>query len=286
MEPSPDPTVFYATLAGSTAAMIGLTGGLLVARVLALRDELIGMRVDLKAEFDGLDAAVRAERRHATAVGHSAAEMVALARRGGGEDPIGVGSEVVVAALTDRIDAPPAQWLGLAGGLPLAFVKDLEGLVADTDAYVASLPVSSEDLLERLREPEQWAAPPAAWLTVEDAGPAIVSFDYWSLVKERRSAMRDRWYDVRGRSDALAGPYGNFRSRLIPQRFYFLICVLGALLIADIFVPMFFLPFDDAGVRVALLGAFVALSVALVGYFAFEIRTLRTAADLTRQSVP
>lgn len=286
MEPSADPNVFYATLAGSTAAMIGLTGGLLVARVLALRDELIGMRVDLKAQFDELSEAVSSERRHATAVARSAAELVALARRAGEGERFGVPSDVLVAALTGRVGDPPAEWLGLEAGLPLAFVEDLEGLIADTEAYVDSLPASSQALLEHLREPRRWAAPPATWLVEEDAGPAIVSFDYESLVRERRSAMRDRWRDLRGRSETLAGPYETFRSRLIPPRFYFLVFVLGALLVADIIVPMFFLPFDEAGVRIALLGTFVALSVGLVGYFAFEIRTLRSAADLTRHSVP
>jgi hypothetical protein len=281
-----DPNWFYSTLAASTAAMIGLTGGLLVTRVLALRDELIGVRLDLKTDFDRLAAAVELERQYAGIAARSARTLASVGECAGSEDSFNVGSDTVVAALTSRVGVPPAEWLGLETPVPLSFLNELRDLLTDIESYLKAIPASPTELLKHLSSPARWTSEPAPWLTQTDAAPAIVSFDYETLVRERRSAMRARWADLRQRSDALARPYNTFQARLIPRRFYFLVFVLGSLLASDIIVPMFFLSYNSPSVRIAVLAAFIPLSAALVGYFAFEIRTLRGAADLTRASVP
>jgi hypothetical protein len=266
--------------------MIGLTGGLLVTRVLALRDELIGIRLNLKSDFDQLATDVALERQNAAVVANSARVLVSIGERADSVGSFDVGSDTVAAALTSRVGGPPAEWLGLEAGLPVSFVDDLRELLSDTESYINAIPASPTELLKHLCSPDRWTSPSTPWLVQGEVAPAIVSFDYESLVRERRSAMRARWTDLRQRSNELANPYNTFRARLIPRRFYFLVFVLGSLLVGDIIAPMFFLSYNSPGVRTAVLAAFLPLSAALVGYFAFEIRTLRSAADLTRPSVP
>jgi hypothetical protein len=266
--------------------MVGLTGALLVTRVLALRDELLGVRLGLKREFDQLAADVARERQHSEVVITSARRLILLAERPDDEGFFRVGANVLVAALTTHFMEPPAEWLGLTTRLPVQYVDEFRALDADTQAYLADLPNSPASLLQCLRSNASWT-PGTSWLGQGLADtPPIISFDFVSLAHERRSVMRTRWQEFRTRCEPIVTDYDLFRSRMIPGRFYFLVSILAALLVADVIVPMFYLSYGTPDVHVILLGTFVPLCLALVGYFAFEIRRLRAAVDLTRHTVP
>ena len=72
----------------------------------------------------------------------------------------------------------------------------------------------------------------------------------------------------------------NFRARLVPSTIFWLLGILSALLAVGVIVPMFFLTARDDSSRCLLLIGFIVLTVALVTFFAIEIRRLRRADRL------
>jgi hypothetical protein len=58
------------------------------------------------------------------------------------------------------------------------------------------------------------------------------------------------------------------------------------MLAIGVIAPLFYLSYGDRTARVVLLAGFILLATILVGYFGFELVKLRSAADLTRDTMP
>jgi hypothetical protein len=282
-----DPNWFYSTLAQSTAALVGLAGGLLVTRVLALRNELASARLDIKGEFDNLVALIAEERRGADLVLTSARRLVTLSESAGDMRDFSVSAGTVLVLFAPTPGTPPAQWQGYSGKFPCAKMVEVRALVKDAAEYLHELPATDRAVLDRIEGPETLQPEQSAWLAQPaNAVSTIVPFDYLSLLAHRRDAIRARWGDLVVQLGALGKQHAVFCSRLIPRRFYVLIALLALLLAGGLITPLFYLSYGSTTVRTILLAVFTPLSVMLVGYFAVEVRRLRAAADLTRDTLP
>lgn len=102
-------------------------------------------------------------------------------------------------------------------------------------------------------------------------------------MEHQRDFARRNFRDLSRKSELLAGRISAFRSRLVPATFYWLLGILGGLLVAGVIAPLFFLSAEDGLSKPLLIGLFIPLSVSFLAYTSYELLKLRGAVRLDRE---
>jgi len=109
--------------------------------------------------------------------------------------------------------------------------------------------------------------------------------NFWSGIRMQKDYAIWKWQEVAREYDRLAFELKTFRERLVPGSIYFLILVLFGLVGAGVVAPMAFLSAHAGFSKWVLFAISAPLVVAFVGYLAYEVRRLRQAADLARDTI-
>jgi hypothetical protein len=291
---APDPNWFYSTLAQSTAALVGLTGGFLVSRLLDRQRDVAEARPEIVRQYRVVVDSFARQSAHSANVVASLEQVSALIadqedRGWTAFDPIERDRqrrrELKLMSTDDRFWGSTSNTIGKGTAEDVADLRTLIPLVADyRDAFARWGEVELADALRRRRG----IRPPkgAEWLD-EEPDYSVERHDprsYWATVRyeARRTWMQSQWRAEVGLYESVRPAYERFRAQLVPRRVYVLIGVLGGLIFAGVFVPLFFLSARDDSWREILIAGFGVLASGLVVYLLFEVRGLRSASDLTR----
>jgi hypothetical protein len=279
-----DPNWFYSTLAQSTAAVVGLAGGFLFTWLLSRRGEviverqayvkwlnrIIGQLEDLKHRTDTVrletEEVLRKIRdQRAAGVSHDRLEIPQFELLSHGRYPVPHPSVEDIKAL-DQL--PPLY-------------EQLRGAIANDRGDLARNLLSAKPLEPRgapvYREVEIRHDP------FEKTG--IGPENFWSGARAQKDHAIWRWQEIAREYDRLAFALKNFRESLVPGSIYFLILILFGLVSAGVVAPMAFLSAHAGPSKWVLFAISAPLVVGFVGYLAYEVRRLRHAADLSRDSI-
>jgi hypothetical protein len=279
-----DPNWFYSTLAQSTAAVVGLAGGFLFTWLLSRRGEVI---VERRTYIDWLNRII--------------GQLEDLKRR---TDTVRLQTEDVLRKIRDqqaagvshdRLAIPQFELLShSAYTVPHPSVEDLTALEQLLPLYEQLQGATANDrgdlarALLSARPLEPRGAP--AYREVEirhnpfdktGIGPE----NFWSGIRMQKDHAIWRWQEIAREYDRLAFALKNFRERLVPGSIYFLILILFGLVAAGVVAPMAFLSAHAGPSKWLLFAISAPLVVAFVGYLAYEVRRLRHAADLSRDTI-
>jgi hypothetical protein len=111
-----------------------------------------------------------------------------------------------------------------------------------------------------------------------------VPFERW-IDLERQGAFAEAiWDEIRTLVNRLARDLDGFRSRLVPRTMLALLGALTGLLLVGAVVPMAYLEARGGSSKIYLLLAFAVFSLAVVGVLAYEMLSIRRAAELDRET--
>jgi hypothetical protein len=277
LAPSPDPNWFYSTLAQSTAAIVGLAGGFLVARLIALRERVGEERERLVSKFENLIAQARKEASRYDGLANAIEEELRdsddwLQQQ---EDR---GYVEIPSHAKYGVRPPSPEELERLGELP-ALLREAADSWNELDrAVIARSIVKNRPLTSRTE-----------WLPGLTMPPAFTNYPtapdtYWMAVVQQRDWLRWRWTDYVRFYDEVRASTQAFRARMIPGSIYVLLGILGLLMIAGVIAPMLYLSARGGSSKSLLLVGFIPLALAFVGYLVFEVIRLRQAADMSRST--
>lgn len=293
---SADPNWFYSTLAQSTAAIVGLAGAFLVQRILAQRSDIAQDRRDLRANAQGFLTRAIGDKQRATDAASALNLGVAKAEKAikTGE-PFRLSVDEIFSLTHSRgytagTENRLVPFMDPQAALPL--LLDARDAVQGLEA---AIPTTLAELGPMLVRRDGLEAPNAAWLD-EPIGMAldigIEPANFWDWIPRQRDVARQIWQGLdgpRGTSDVgtargLAERLTVLRERLIPASFWALWWTLLGLLVVGLIAPLTYLSARSGASKIVLLLAFSALSVTFLGFIAYELRRLRQAEDLARET--
>lgn len=281
-----DPNWFYSTLAQSTAAIVGLAGGFLVQRLFVQRSEIAVAREPVRRLCRNVMGNVLSLRQNVDEViGGMEAAVAQLDERGGDAVPAFTSHELWTLNHSRSYAHPgtgETTW-------PQPSEDDLQALrsaLSDLRALRAALPSSFEEFLAMLVMSQELEPRGAAWLMDKaEPFPELDFFeDFWQFVARQRDMAKMRWQEALGSSREAGSAVAEFRSRLVPRSFYWLVGILAGLLAAGVISPLFFLSSKDGASKPVLLTAFIPLSLAFIVFAVYELSRIRAAGDLTREA--
>jgi hypothetical protein len=272
----PDTNWFYSTVAQSTAAIVGLAGGFLAARLVSHRGLIASERTLPRNQFLGLQNAI--SEYHARA------------------DAFLNGLRAIIQEGDTQIEA------GTIGTVPLPLTEI--GSLRDSYTSPGNPPIT-EGQLEQLKEAEAVAERFAASLSVIDDSKKLartllerrlpipeefdtrgaiptVAADWWAELEVQAAYAGLMWWDIRVRFADVSELLESLRSQLVPRSMLVLLCLLAALLVVGAVVPMGYLSAQGGSSKTYLLAAFGVLSVGVVVVLAYEMMRIRLAAELDR----
>jgi hypothetical protein len=282
-----DPNWFYSTLAQSTAALVGLAGAFLLQRLLSQRQEVAITRRSIREEclllrrhmqeeaevargpLDGLETAIRDADREPPECDVISVPMLNITVFGSD----GTSSGQVGLPEFDRSDG--LRILGEALESLNAYVEALEA---------ATFERMVEDLRQhgRLRRPDRdWLEDGKRDLAVQIAEPRPT---IWARLETQHRNVTFRWKQFSRQSEEIGDRLGRLRTRFVPQSFYMLFVVLLLMLGAGVVAPLVFLSAQAGPSKWILFALFTPLSVAFVGFFGWELRSLRRADRLLKEA--
>lgn len=267
-----DTNWFYSTLAQSTAALVGLSGGFAVSQLLARRPELAAERSALLESFTDLRRTWEESAEVAEATARSAREAA-------------------------KTDGPVPTLCALHGrasfGRPITpeireSLGSVDDLAQDMAAYYRS---TIEDLSEALSSQNHVAEgasqvelPP--WLANgplrRHAGPQLLlpEEEFLDGLGSQEAFAR---YSLQLADDqrlSFEARLHAFRRRVLPRTLVAFVAVLFAFLMLGLVWPLTFLSASPGPSKPVMLGAFSILSAVVVGLLAYEVRVLRSLALL------
>jgi hypothetical protein len=277
-----DPNWFYSTAAQATAAIVGLAGGFLAARLVSHRSEIADQRQPLRATFLGLMSTASTYRNYVNDyVGNLRVLLKQLeeqrARGVLGQEPLSLAN--IAGTLggifrgpqsspgTQVISEGEAEKLNELGKVAVAFQESLNA--TEPKPFAEALKVG------RLPIPERFAT--------EGAVPAAPT-DWWAELELQEAYAGSVWYQLSLTFDPLAKDLAAFRSRLVPWTMGAMLGLLGALLICGAVIPMAYLTAHGGSSKTLLLLAFATLSLSVVVVLAIEMTRIRAAAQLDRET--
>lgn len=280
-----DPNWFYSTLAQSTAAIVGLGAAFLVQRMLQQRNEVATPRFDLQHNLQSEFEKVASARRAMYQVANS---LAAAADEGRVRQQAGFNDYRV----THDTHAYrwPAGVLGVGNGIPVDL--DFRYIAIFSDAAKAAndfrnaLPADFTAYVRMLEKEGSLVAGRAEWLYKAPA-PIPESTAPYPLLDDaahQRDHLRHYWREIYKGSEERGSQLRRFRARLVPESFRWLLRIMVALLIVGTILPMLYLSARSEGSRILLLLPFAALALAFFWFIGAEMRQLRKAGDLTRDT--
>jgi hypothetical protein len=278
-----DTNWFYSTLAQSTAAIVGLMGGFLAQQLLAQRREIADRRAAVR---DGaiafLNGSLIPRRIALQGVADSMSEYISRIDK---EVDVHSPPNASFSVMGANPQPPVFGTQGLGRGPTLPDFRDrLEESRQAAEAFRDALPNDLDTLAESLRTRGGLPALPEGNKWLEDLPWADQTKpnapDPIAWLPFAKDVARERWQELEGAASDLALQLTNLRALLVPPSIYALLGILSLLLTAGVIVPMFFLTARDDSSRCWLLAGFIVLSLALLVFFANEVRRLRRADRL------
>jgi hypothetical protein len=280
---APDPNWFYSTLAQSTAAIVGLGGGFLVQRLLQQRNEIAEPRAQLRADLLSSYADISAVRQQAVTVRDSLAGAIEEASRYDRGQFNAFQIRGAVYAFHPRLGTSGQS--GLVGTIEFTDLPQFEEARTAAGTLAEALPAEFEDYLDTVTAGGLSAPTDAAWMDEPAAAaPPDTLTDVRHLLPYQRDLARHRWSEAKAIVGRDVPSVTGFRDRLAPRRFYWLLAVIGALLLAGVIVPLLYLTARGGGSKTLLTVPFVILSAAFFAFIGDELRRLRSAGDLKTES--
>ncbi|MDX6582997.1 MAG: hypothetical protein QOI10_2181 [Solirubrobacterales bacterium] len=284
-----DPNWFYSTLAQSTAAIVGLTGGFLAQQLLAQRREVAQLRQPVRDRASQhYTSMVESMRNAADTVAGSLTEIVSrvreTAKEHGSGSPTEIPAEVLAATLTPPPQGPMHATGGLQERLSAADIPALERGIEIAKSVRDSLPADFSVYAEKLRldgsigERPETIRSVEPWTQGTKRPQAQAGFQLWLGLQADVAA--ELWDRADGEMKPIVEHLNSFRARLIPKSFYWLLSILALLLAAGVVAPLFYLSAREGGSRTGFMVAFIPLAFALLGFFAWELTRLRRADRL------
>jgi hypothetical protein len=276
-----DPNWFYSTLAQSTAAIVGLAGGFIAARLTTHRAEIAQTREPLKGEFDMIAA------RAAGYLGTIDSMRQQLRDFLQDVDSTQAVKKDVTLPLTDRLPNLSRRGSSAPGSAPLTqdqrdrldgFAEVIEGL------YRVLQAMTPQHMAERLRNGQELRAPEEPWL---DEDPGILPDQpatYWDDLELQRPYAQLWYQEIRGMHSALIPRVRALTSRLVPRTFLFLLIDLTVLLAVGTIAPMAYLSARSATTKTIFLLAFAVCALGVAVILLLEMVQIRKAGDLSRDS--
>jgi hypothetical protein len=279
-----DPNWFYSTLAQATAAVVGLAGGFLFTWLLSRRGEVI---VERRGYIDWLNRIIAQleELGHRTDSVRLQIEDVLRKIRdqhaaGVSHDRLEIPRFELLSHNAYQVPHPSADDIAALELLPPLY-EQLRGAIVNDRRELARGLLSLKPLEPRgvpaYREVEIRHNP----FEKTGVGPE----NFWSGIRMQKDHAIWKWQEIAREYDRLAFALKTFRERLVPGSIYFLILVLFGLVGAGVVAPMAFLSAHAGSSKWVLFAISAPLVVAFVGYLGYEVRRLRHAADLARETI-
>lgn len=278
-----DPNWFYSTLSQSTAAIVGLGGGFLVQRVLQQRNEIGGPRGEVRSQLHSGFAALSSRRADAELVKTSLRKALAERKPDPGSfDHFRITE--AVHALHPRLGT--AGQKGVAHSIPNSAVPTIEEAANVAEALEQAFPDTFEEYLKTLDDGGLAAPSNSAWLDEPRAGglPFAESTDVMGLLEHQRGLACESWRIAKAKTQEQVDLVAAFKSRIAPSRFYWLLGVMFGMLAVGIVAPLTWLTAREGDSKTFLLIPFAILSVAFFCFIGDELRRLRAAGDLSRET--
>jgi hypothetical protein len=279
-----DPNWFYSTLAQSTAAVVGLAGGFLFSWLLSRRGEVI---VERRTYIDWLNRIIRQLEELKRRTDTVRLQIEDVLRKihdqratGVSHDRLEIPRLELLSHSNYVVPHPSAEDITALERLPLLY-EQLQGAIVHDRGDLARALLSAKPLEPRdapvYREVEIRHDP------FRETG--ISPENFWSGIRVQKDFAIWKWQEIAREYDRLAFVLQNFRERLVPGSIYFLIPILFGLVGAGVVAPMAFLSAHAGPSKWVLFAISAPLVVAFVGYLAYEVRRLRHAADLSRDTI-
>jgi hypothetical protein len=275
-----DPNWFYSTSAQSAAAIVGLAGGFLAARLVGHRAEVAKDRESLKHQFDYLVGTFRGTSSRISTVHTSLSTFLEAAER---DRYVETRAEIGLAGLlslsTRGYPSPGGGTLNQAQLNALVEFHDVTERLKRTLDLVEDSAELGELLANGIHLPigdEQWLE--------EDLAIPPTPATYWEDLANQREYAKQTWQELRNDYEPMRSRVVSFRSRLVPTTFILLLASLALLLLVGAIVPMAFLSARDAVSKILVLIAFTVFSLGVAGVLAYEMFRISRAANLSRET--
>lgn len=278
-----DPNWFYSTLAQSTAAIVGLAGGFLAARLTTHRAEIASARERLKNDFDNALIGIELLRAKVE-VGSVRERIHAFLKEVDAGNAVAEGLPL---PLTDRLPTLSQRVRTAPGTAPLTEgQRDQLGQFADTvdRLYHVLEAITPKQLADLLWQGRALRAATEPWLDEPAELPNQLPGSFWDELSLEREHAKLWYQQVRASHASLLGRMRVFRARLIPKTFYYLLGDLIVFLIVGTIVPMAYLTARSTSGKTLLLLAFGVCAVIVVVILLVEMLQIRRAGDLSRDS--
>jgi len=275
-----DPNWFYSTVAQSTAAIVGLAGGFLAARLVSHRADIASERAPIRTSFLRLAQQIASWNQIASQF--SASLMAVIGQAEEQQKRGALGQESV--SLTNVSSLRPGGKSMSPGNPPinerqLDLLKDAHEMAERFKESIAK--VNDAKSLSQLFKAGEVAIPEEF-----DTGSVwpMTRADWWAELEDESSSAGVIWSQLSGQVKGLAREREALSSRLIPRSMLLLLVALSALLVVGAVVPMGYLEARGGSSKIYLLSAFAVFSLAVVGVLGYEMISIRRAAELDRET--
>lgn len=261
------------------ATVVGLAGGFLFAWVLARRNEVLAERHRhlaslLSFESDLSQLRARLEQ---VIVGANEALSRIERTRSAGATPQHIPGPPTISHSSYTVKMPTDEEFELLRLLP-AECEKLIAAVYHSRAQLAEMIVSGTIFGGATADAYRGLSPRADPF----AASGLSAENLWSGLRQQRSHAAWVWTSHEQRFTVLRDAVLDFRQRIVPRAIFWLLGVLGGLLVAGVLVPTAFLSAGEGAAKWWLLGVAGSLAVAFFGFLVVEVVHLRGAVDLGR----
>ncbi|MFN0315741.1 MAG: hypothetical protein ACKVQA_11975 [Burkholderiales bacterium] len=279
-----DPNWFYSTLSQSTAAIVGIAGGFLFTWLLSRRGEVIEERRTYIAWLNRVIGPLEELKRRTDVVRLGTVEALQKIHNqqaaGIAHDHLEIPRFELLSHTAYEVPRPTEEDIRFLEQLPSLYEQLRDAIVSDrvdlSRALLLEQPIESRGVQD-YRETKIEHDP----FQKTGIGPD----NFWKSMRLQKEYAIWKWQEISREYDRLASSLKNFRERLVPASIYFLILILFGLVCGGVVTPLAFLSAYPDQSKMILFAISAPLVLAFVAYLAYEVRQLRRAADLSRDTI-
>lgn len=269
-----DPNWFYSTVAQASAAIVGVSGGFLIARLISRRDEVVVHRQPAVAAFDALMNELEGDRDRAI----RAAIWMKYAIRDLANAPEGAPFTTSTVELLNR-SASYSKPISVEGVTVPAVEQARQAALDFWDALDA---LSREELARRLVTRQSFPTPAKTWLGEPPPQTFGGAPDLVAELGEQAATAQMAWIGLNAKFNDVRRELDLFRQRIVPKRMFVLILLLAGLLIVGTIIPVTSLSAHRGSSKTLIIIGFTVFSLGFLAFMAWELMSLRSAANLAR----
>jgi hypothetical protein len=267
-----DTNWFYSTLAQSSAAIVGLAGGFMFSRILALRSDLGTERRGPENDLVNLWLRMTDMRSRAIAIVESMDELLPAARA----------ERTLPSDRAYSFSHTPGDNVSWAlDDGELSHLDDLRRAAVEVLAALDALGKSPAGVAEHLRADRTAADLAPSWL-LTDWPANLGGGNFMQELGRQRDFARRAFSGVTQAYETLRGNLGELRSIASIGSLVGLLAVLAAFLLLGVAWPLAYLSARGGATKPVLLALFVLLGLSFLGFLGNEIRRLRNGLLLDR----